>query len=731
MEQKNSLHLIPEERSQVNGVLPSAAVSLLTLIGAVLTYSPALPSAVLPAWAAVLLCAAVGTTMIPVWHSRIRRSVLLIGFGVFLLTAILMYKPLSDGVAMLYNDLIDAFSRQTGRLLTEFGTSGNASSLFAELYLCVYFAFLSSCVAVHGAPLPLILFAAATGLGILTGPISCGFGFLCLFCGAALSCAVRSVRQRTNQRGSLPAPLVILPALAVLTGLLCGLFPLSTQSAVAAFKDRAHSIVWHHGSQAMPEGRLSDLGPLAPSDDPALTVAMEQPQKTYLRGFIGEEYTGTAWEPVDGEKAFPDRDLFYWLHQDGFYGDKMLGAAYRSLQDTELCSMEIRQDGACRKYAYQPYAAAAEPGTGNTYIGDARLYADGSIAEISCYPGGLRAWYALQQRLIEEQASPAVATYLADANAYRSYVNRTALDIPEEALQTLQGIFSSDRRPENTAQVKQAILQATGAGLAYREKAVTPNGENDFLTYVLQQHTGGYSVHYATAATLMFRYFGIPARYVEGYLIKQTDAEKMRPGEPFALTQKHAHAWAEYYIDGIGWLPFECTPGYMDDDDRFGSDDTIPDQQYISEAFEMNERTEQDDLEEPQLVNPPKKERFPHLSWLRLLWLLPLLVLLLLFARTRFLVRKRWRRINALHAKEAAPVFYALSSELIEKGVPFDGDKEKKAKMLNDEALFSTHEITSEQLREQSGFYEELKRSAKKHWKPLVRFYHYWIKGLY
>lgn len=731
MEQKNSLHLIPEERSQVNGVLPSAAVCLLTSIGAVLTYSPALPSAVLPAWTAVLLCAAVGTAMIPVWRSRFSRPVLLIGVVAFLLAAIILYKPLSDGVAMLFNDLLDAFSRQTGRLLLELDTPGNASSLFAELYLCVYFAFLSSCVAVHGAPLPLILFAAATGLGILIGPIPCGFGFLCLFCGAALSWSVRSVGQTTKQRGSLPAPLVILPALAVLTGLLCGLFPLSSQSAVAAFKDRAHSIVWHHGSQAMPEGRLSDLGPLAPSDDPALTVAMEQPQKTYLRGFIGEEYTGTAWEPVDGEKAFPDRDLFYWLHQDGFYGDKMLGAAYRSLQNTEVCSVKIQRDGACRKYAYQPYAAAADPGTRKIYIGDTRLYAEGPTAELSCYPGGLQAWYALQQRLIEEQASPDVETYLADANAYRSYVNKTALDVPEETLRTLQGLFSSDRLPENTAQVKQAILQATGAGLAYREKAVTPNGENDFLTYVLQQHTGGYSVHYATAATLMFRYFGIPARYVEGYLIKQTDAEKMRPGEPFTLTQKHAHAWAEYYIDGIGWLPFECTPGYIDDDDRFGSDDTSPDRQFISETFGMNERTVQDDLEEPQPVDPPKKERFPYLRWLRLLWLLPLLFLLLFFARTRWLVRKRWRRIDALQEKEAALVFYALSSELIEKGVPFDRDKEKKAKMLNDEALFSTHEITSEQLREQRGFYEELKRGAKKHWEPLVRFYNYWIKGLY
>lgn len=669
--------------------------------------------------------------MIPIWRSRFSRLVLLIGVVAFLLAAIILCKPLSDGVAMLYNDLLDAFSRQTGRLLPVLDTSENASPLFAELFLGSYFAFLLSRFAVHGAPLPLILFAAATGLGILIGPIPCGFGFLCLFCGSALSCVVRSVGRTKEKRNSLPAPLVILPALAVLTGLLCGLFPLSTQSRVAALKDRMHSIVYHHGNQAMPEGRLSDLGPLALSDDPALTVAMEQPQKTYLRGFIGEEYTGTAWKPVDGEKAFPDRDLFYWLHQDGFYGDKMLGAAYRSLRNTELCSVDIRQNGACRKYAYQPYAAAAEPGSGKNYIGDARLYAKGSTAEISCYPGGLQAWYALQQRLIEEQASPDVAKYLADANAYRSYVNETALDIPEEALQTLQGIFSSERQPENTAQVKQAILQAVGAGLAYREKAVTLNGANDFLTYVLQQHTGGYSVHYATAATLMFRYFGIPARYVEGYLIKQTDAEKMQPGEPFSLTQKHAHAWAEYYIDGIGWLPFECTPGYTDDDDRFGSVDMSPDRQFISGTFGQNERTGQDDLKEPQLVDPPKKESFPYLPWLWLLWLLPLLFLLLLFARTRWLVRRRWRRINALREKEAAPVFYTLSSELIEKGIPFDRDKEKKAKMLNDEALFSTHEITSDQLREQRGFYEELKRNAKKHWKPLVRFYNYWIKGLY
>mgnify|MGYP000240144033 FL=1 len=32
------------------------------------------------------------------------------------------------------------------------------------------------------------------------------------------------------------------------------------------------------------------------------------------------------------------------------------------------------------------------------------------------------------------------------------------------------------------------------------------------------------------------------------------------------LDENHAHAWAEYYLDGVGWIPFEVTPGYIDDE---------------------------------------------------------------------------------------------------------------------------------------------------------------------
>lgn len=77
-----------------------------------------------------------------------------------------------------------------------------------------------------------------------------------------------------------------------------------------------------------------------------------------------------------------------------------------------------------------------------------------------------------------------------------------------------------------------------------------------FLEYFLTQHREGYCVHYATAFVLLARAIGIPARYVQGYLVP------MKGKMEITVTSDMAHAWPEVYIDGAGWIPFEPTPGY-------------------------------------------------------------------------------------------------------------------------------------------------------------------------
>ena len=65
----------------------------------------------------------------------------------------------------------------------------------------------------------------------------------------------------------------------------------------------------------------------------------------------------------------------------------------------------------------------------------------------------------------------------------------------------------------------------------------------------------GYCEYYATLATLLLRYQGIPARYVTGFAHPEHVA-----GRPYAtFRRRHSHAWVEVYIDHK-WYIFDPTP---------------------------------------------------------------------------------------------------------------------------------------------------------------------------
>lgn len=82
------------------------------------------------------------------------------------------------------------------------------------------------------------------------------------------------------------------------------------------------------------------------------------------------------------------------------------------------------------------------------------------------------------------------------------------------------------------------------------------NNPEEFLDYFLFDSQKGYCSYFATAFVLMARAEGIPARYVEGFCIPATKNRTV------SVTADMAHAWPEVYLDGIGWIPFEPTPGY-------------------------------------------------------------------------------------------------------------------------------------------------------------------------
>ena len=63
---------------------------------------------------------------------------------------------------------------------------------------------------------------------------------------------------------------------------------------------------------------------------------------------------------------------------------------------------------------------------------------------------------------------------------------------------------------------------------------------------------------------LAYRAAGIPARYVEGYVLTEKQAEET-DGNRVLLSTKNAHAWAEVYVDGLGFRAVEVTPGFYEE----------------------------------------------------------------------------------------------------------------------------------------------------------------------
>lgn len=87
------------------------------------------------------------------------------------------------------------------------------------------------------------------------------------------------------------------------------------------------------------------------------------------------------------------------------------------------------------------------------------------------------------------------------------------------------------------------------------------DGSNAEMIAAFLEKKEGYCVHFSAAMAVMARTLGIPSRIAVGYAPGQT-ADSTADGRPvYEVYTDQLHAWPELYFEGIGWLPFEPTPG--------------------------------------------------------------------------------------------------------------------------------------------------------------------------
>lgn len=155
------------------------------------------------------------------------------------------------------------------------------------------------------------------------------------------------------------------------------------------------------------------------------------------------------------------------------------------------------------------------------------------------------------------------------------------LEIPEQNQNVIEEFCKKAGFSGEPKEIIQQVIQYYQEEIPYTFRPGATPRKQDFINYFLEKNKKGYCAHFASAATLIFRYFGIPARYIEGYAIDAEDISedgKVLSDKEYRqyyngysplgetgvisidVTDANAHAWVEVYDENQGWQVVEVTP---------------------------------------------------------------------------------------------------------------------------------------------------------------------------
>ena len=147
-------------------------------------------------------------------------------------------------------------------------------------------------------------------------------------------------------------------------------------------------------------------------------------------------------------------------------------------------------------------------------------------------------------------------------NLYNAQIMQEYTSYPSDTFRRLEELCRAEPLTELN-DVTTFILVTLQNQCTYSTTPGNTPYNKDVIDYFLFDNHQGYCVHFASAATLMYRMYGIPARYVTGFVASPADfsANEQYQGYYTAtLTDKSAHAWVEIFLKDYGWVPVEVTP---------------------------------------------------------------------------------------------------------------------------------------------------------------------------
>jgi len=675
-----------------------------------------------------------------------------------LILTLVCRKQVLEGFRIFWNKASDAMVSGTGRVLPEWELqlskeqSDFCVSLFAGVFGCMIS--LICCGLTSGAPavlavmLPALMIFSMVTFGadvrfIWILPVLIASVLILMYSGWRKKGSFAPVMMSWAITGTVACVLI---AVAILPAF---------QNWAAELRENVHESIhekrYETNYTTLPEGDFSDYRKKEQKAKQALAVTMENPQQLYLRGFTGAVFTGDTWEALDTQALVKNKDLLYWLNLNAFDQNAQFdaAAAYAGLQQS---TVTIQNIGACSFYRYVPFSIGKGAWAEAENLNTDGVYGNGERSYVYSVTAGTADEIMQVLSHLQLSEDPAVLQYRKAESGYRQFINHYYLQVPEAVKALLQEYWDEIASRYGTAN-NLTQQQAQECALIFLSRCFPEEGTPEDMELPLEMAEGT-TFQYATVAAMTLRYFGIPARYAEGYVISWEMAAGFDSGETMTVDSSCARAWVEVYQDGIGWIPMDLTPGIGEILEDPDSND--PNKGNSSDK-DTTKKKDKEEEEEPTEQPEPTGGAMVRIILETILWSLLialgiiLVIFLILWLRRKLLLGKKEKKFQSTAVSDGIAWIYADTAMLLEK-LGFDRGNGSMRDLhepleekygpefaaqfdavtnLNDRAMFSSNPMDEEHRKTASRFHSHVLRKLKSELKWYKRLWLKWVRCLY
>lgn len=333
------------------------------------------------------------------------------------------------------------------------------------------------------------------------------------------------------------------------------------------------------------KGKLGGNSSVRPSYETHLrvTFAPYSLERLYLRAYTGVIYKGNQWQEYDYGQSTSEGSEYSWRVREELLYREGVGRAEAYGQKSEdsktaKAKMIVQNVNAEEEFLYTPYY---------TNLKEEEYKREGGKTFFPRSTSYVYEYYPLQSLSLKDSTEAYNVNQVGEKDSV--FVEDCYLQIPKENQDVIEEICEDMNLTGNLQKKINTIQQYFQDNYPYTTRpGKVPKGK-DAINYFLKENKKGYCAYYASAATLLFRNMGIPARYVEGYAIDYTqfaEADFVSEAEysdfysgystlgetgvvQVDVSDACAHAWVEIYLKDFGWFPVEVTPADTEEEEDF------------------------------------------------------------------------------------------------------------------------------------------------------------------